>query len=182
MRRLFMPRKFRNIGFDRKNISEAEEKLRAIVREKLDYRLFYLYKLFQKDGKIAFQLPLEIFREIEKILIANERFYYAPENRLPIKLISDYFSQNSISAATRNKIVTKEVVLSGLAKDEKYETYTHCGFRSRRNEDQYRAYYYDLGLVKIKSRLYVNKALYLKAKQELDIINYYYDTGFIGNI
>ena len=164
------------------NFQEAEEKLRSIVRRKLDYRLFYLYKLFQKDGKLGFQVPLDIFREIDKILGEVERIYYGPENRLAVKLISETFSQNSISAATRNKVVTPGVIVSGIGKDEKYETYTHAGFRTRRNEDQYRAYYYDLGLIKIKNRLYVNKALFEKVVQEIAIINYYYDTGCIGNI
>ena len=182
MRRFIIRRKFRNMGFDRENTAEAEQKLREIVRAKLDYRLFYLYKLFQKDQQLKFQLPLEIFWEIHKILIETERLYYAPENRLPIKLITEEFSQNSITNATRNKLATKGIILSGLTNNENYETYTHCGFRSRRNEDQYRAVYYDLGLVKIKGRLYVNKALYEKVKQELEIINYYYDTGLIGNI
>ena len=163
-RKMSMFEKYQNLLISR------EELLRDIIQKKLDYRLFYLYKLWQKDDNLKIQLPLDIIWEIHKILIKSERYYYGPENRLPVKLISDIFSDKTIAAAKRNKIVTKDIVIYGIEKGEKYETYVRCGFRSRANEDKFAAYYHDIGLIKIGSRLYVNKVLYNKAKEEIKIL------------
>lgn len=156
--------------------NKRKENIIKIVQDKIDYRVFYLYKLAQKEFRE--HLPLEIIKEINIYLMKMEYNYYGVENRLPIKSLEEIFPSHKIEEM-KNK---RDIVETGVSKVKRIVS----GVKERhyilyRGVDNYAYIYYDnLGnhitlnyevmWININSRLYVNKAWFNRIKLEIETI------------
>ena len=137
---------------------------------KIDFRLYFLYKYWAPSN---ITLPYEMFLEIQKYLTDLERNYYGPENRLPLTQIDKYYRFPCHEVYIKNIMKTKGYPIKspqtpdGLKVTDKFERYNKT----------FRVEIYDgkgcnvnFGLIKINTRYYINKCLFIKTMQRIQLI------------
>lgn len=160
-------------------LRELDNRVIKSVFNMVDYRLYLKIKYWSPLSNSNIRLPYDMICEINKHLLEAESVYYASENRLPIKKVKEFFIEDYVKDLVKNKEKGPKNLqnVTGLKAKDRFKLYGPAFETEISSPNSYYSRYLELNvyIVKINNRYYVNKAIFYKIMERIDIIRKIFD-------